>query len=247
LRIGELSVERLAGGGASRILPVGAADSVDRPTERGGGSLGSVGSSGDRGALTSGVNALAAGDAAAVASSFGDAFAPVTRAVRELTTAVGTNTGAISANTSELGNGLRSVLGGFLQPDKGGGGPLSFLKGGLGIAPLALQIAGLFGKKDREPEPLRLFDAPASIAIEAANSEGALNGLRRTDRDQFGHVRAEDSGPRRTQATAQQPQVVVNVSAMDSQSFMDRSGDIARALRDAMLHMHPVNDVIGEI
>ena len=40
---------------------------------------------------------------------------------------------------------------------------------------------------------------------------------------------------------------VVNVSAMDSQSFMDRSGDIARALRDAMLHMHPVNDVIGEI
>jgi hypothetical protein len=34
---------------------------------------------------------------------------------------------------------------------------------------------------------------------------------------------------------------------MDSQSFMDRSSDIARALRDAMLHMHPVNDVIGEI
>jgi hypothetical protein len=94
------------------------------------------------------VNARVAGDATAVANSFGDAFEPVTRAVRELTTAVGTNTGAISANTSELGNGLRSILGGFLQPDKGGGGLLSFLKGGLGVAPLALQIAGLFGKKD---------------------------------------------------------------------------------------------------
>jgi hypothetical protein len=71
--------------------------------------------------------------------------------------------------------------------------------------------------------------------------------LRRTDRDQSGGVRAEEIGPRREQAAAQQAQVIVNVSAMDSQSFMDRSADIARALRDAMLHMHPVNDVIGEI
>jgi hypothetical protein len=34
---------------------------------------------------------------------------------------------------------------------------------------------------------------------------------------------------------------------MDSQSFMDRSNDIARAVRDAMIHMHPLNDVVGEI
>lgn len=242
LRIGELLVERLAGGGANRILPATAVRLDDRRLAGGPGSL----SAGADGAPANGVNAVVAGDATAVASSLGDAFEPVTRAVRDLTAAVGTNTGAVSANTSELGNGLRSVLGGFLQADKGGGGLLSFLKGGLGIAPLALQIAGLFGKDDREPDPLRLFDAPASIAIEAANSEGVLNGLRRTDRDQLGGVRAEDSGPRRAQA-AQQPQVVVQVSAMDSQSFMDRSGDIARALRDAMLHMHPVNDVIGEI
>lgn len=242
LRIGELSVERLAGGGANRILPAPAVSLDDRRLAGGPGSL----SAGTVGAPTSGVNAVAAGDATAVASSLGDAFEPVTRAVRDLTAAVGTNTGAVSANTSELGSGLRSVLGGFLQTDKGGGGLLSFLKGGFGIAPLALQIADLFGKDDREPEPLRLFDAPASIAIEAANSKGVPRGLRRTDRDQFGGVRAEEIGPGRTHA-AQQPQVVVNVSAMDSQSFMDRSGDIARALRDAMLHMHPVNDVIGEI
>ena len=38
-----------------------------------------------------------------------------------------------------------------------------------------------------------------------------------------------------------------NVQALDSQSFMDRSHDIARAVRDAMLHMHPVNDVIDEL
>jgi hypothetical protein len=34
---------------------------------------------------------------------------------------------------------------------------------------------------------------------------------------------------------------------MDSQSFMDRSADIARAVREAMLHMHPLNEVIGEL
>ena len=243
LRVGELSVERLTGGGANRNLTAPGVGVDDR---RVAGSVGSLNSEAD-GRSFGGVNAAVVGDATALASSLGDAFEPVTRAVRDLTAAVGTNTGAVSANTSELGNGLRSLLGGFLQVDKGGGGLLSFLKGGFGIAPLALHIAGLFGKDDREPEPLRSFDAPASIAIEAANSEGVLRGFRRTDRDQFGGIRAEEIGPRRMQAPAQQPQVVVNVSAMDSQSFMDRSGDIARALRDAMLHMHPVNDVIGEI
>ena len=41
--------------------------------------------------------------------------------------------------------------------------------------------------------------------------------------------------------------VTVNVNAMDARSFMDRSDDIARAVRDAMLHMHPLNDVVDEI
>jgi hypothetical protein len=39
----------------------------------------------------------------------------------------------------------------------------------------------------------------------------------------------------------------VNVSAMDSQSFMDRSDDIASAVRAAMLNMHPINDVVADL
>ena len=42
-------------------------------------------------------------------------------------------------------------------------------------------------------------------------------------------------------------QVTVNVSAMDSQSFMDRSGDIASAVREAMLNLHPINDVVANL
>ena len=43
------------------------------------------------------------------------------------------------------------------------------------------------------------------------------------------------------------PQITVNVNAMDSQSFMDRSTDIANAVREAMLNMHPINDVVARL
>jgi hypothetical protein len=41
--------------------------------------------------------------------------------------------------------------------------------------------------------------------------------------------------------------ITVNVQAMDSQSFLDRREDIARAVREAMLHSHSVNDVVSEL
>jgi hypothetical protein len=34
---------------------------------------------------------------------------------------------------------------------------------------------------------------------------------------------------------------------MDSRSFLDHSDDIARAVRDAMLNMHALNDVVSEL
>jgi hypothetical protein len=34
---------------------------------------------------------------------------------------------------------------------------------------------------------------------------------------------------------------------MDSQSFLDRSDDIANAVRAAMLNSHPINDVIASL
>jgi hypothetical protein len=37
------------------------------------------------------------------------------------------------------------------------------------------------------------------------------------------------------------------VQAMDARSFLDRSGDIAAAVRDAMLNMNSINDVVNEL
>jgi hypothetical protein len=42
-------------------------------------------------------------------------------------------------------------------------------------------------------------------------------------------------------------QITIHVSAMDSQSFMDRSTDIANAVREAMLNLHPINDVVASL
>ncbi len=42
-------------------------------------------------------------------------------------------------------------------------------------------------------------------------------------------------------------QVHVHVSALDTQSFMDRSNDIAKAVKNAMLQSSALNDVISEI
>ena len=43
------------------------------------------------------------------------------------------------------------------------------------------------------------------------------------------------------------PQITVNVQAMDARSFLDRSSDIAAAVREAMLNMHSINDVVNEL
>jgi hypothetical protein len=47
--------------------------------------------------------------------------------------------------------------------------------------------------------------------------------------------------------TSQAPMhVTMNISAMDSRSFMDNAPAIAQAVRDAMLHMHPINQLVRE-
>ncbi len=43
------------------------------------------------------------------------------------------------------------------------------------------------------------------------------------------------------------PQITVNVQAMDARSFLDRSSDIAAAVRDAMLNSNSINDVVNDL
>jgi hypothetical protein len=54
------------------------------------------------------------------------------------------------------------------------------------------------------------------------------------------------SQPASTGASSTQ-QITVQVQAMDSQSFLDHSDDIAQAVRRAMLNMSSLNDIVNDL
>ena len=166
------------------------------------------------------------------------------RALADLGQVVTTNTQELGKVSQGLG-GLPSLIAGLAGKAGGGGGILGgLLSGGLGIASLGLGIAKLFsGGSSEQPPAVTKYQAPPSLALEVANTDNAAAGYPVTDRGQADEVRVAAE----TRTMAVQPQVTVNVSAMDSRSFLDHSAEIAQAVRDAMLYMHPVNDLINEL
>lgn len=120
------------------------------------------------------------------------------------------------------------------------------LKNGLGVAPLIGSLIGLFGGgESEEPAPFVKYAMPDSVNIEAAQRGGQIT---TSDYDQMGMARGYGSpSTTGTQTAAGQPQITVNVQAMDARSFLDRSGDIAMAVRDAMLNSNSINDVVNDL
>jgi hypothetical protein len=132
----------------------------------------------------------------------------------------------------------------------GGSGLARFFKSGLGLGSLMGELLGLFGGGDSETaSTLTKYAMPSSLSFEAADTG---DGLSNADYDQTGRARAyggpglsEPSGYATSGANA--PQITVNVQAMDSQSFLDRSTDIAAAVRHAMLNSNSINDVVNDL
>lgn len=132
-------------------------------------------------------------------------------------------------------------------------GALKTIGSGLTLAPLVKGLLRLFGggEDKRELPALEKFELPAPIRTEiglSRNGEsyvvdrGAGDRVRRVD-DTLPAPLSKPVAPVSPAPAA----VTVNVQAMDSQSFMDRRDDIARAVREAMLHSHNVNDVVSEL
>jgi hypothetical protein len=139
--------------------------------------------------------------------------------------------------------------------NSGGGGASSIvstvLESALGVVPLVSGLLGLFGGGDSStPPPLLKYSLPPSIAFDAADTSA---GLTQADYDQSGAPRSYTAQPaggtsQATQATTgSTPQITVNVQAMDARSFLDRSSDIAAAVRDAMLNLNSINDVVNDL
>jgi len=127
----------------------------------------------------------------------------------------------------------------------GGGGAVldtitGVLGGGLGLSPLITGLIGLFGGGDSSsvPPPLTPYLRPSPIHLDAGFSDAGGGAPFAVDAAQ---------GIPRAVTNAAPAQITVQVQAMDSQSFLDRSHDIAMAVRQAMLETTVLNDVLREV
>ena len=168
----------------------------------------------------------------------------VSNKLDDLITATLTQAQVTAANTLAVAQGATS------QSSGGGSGSTlsaigsvasSFLGGG--IVPLISGLIDLFsGGGSDAPPALTRYAPPASLNFAAANGplDSSVSGLKGVSYDQSGQ-------PRATGSNSAPQTITIQVQAMDSQSFLDHSQDIASAVREAMLNMHPLNDVIGDM
>jgi hypothetical protein len=159
-------------------------------------------------------------DLSASLSQAGQQIAQLQSAYQQQASLIAANTQAIQGNTTaQSSHSALSAVGGAATSLLGGGA--------LGLlSPLISGIASLFGGSST-PKPLPIYTPPPPVAIDATLNSAAPN--------------AAPGG------TSSPTQVTVNVNAMDSQSFMDHSDDIANAVREAMLNMHPINGVVASL
>jgi hypothetical protein len=152
-------------------------------------------------------------------------------------------TESLVGNTQALMDSLTSKVSGAAgTAGASAGNVLTNVVGSMfGLSPIISGVLNLLGVgKHETPPPLMEFALPQAVkqdmGIQADNSFAALT---------YGDAGVAKSAPA---ATASQPaQINVQVQAMDSRSFMDRSDDIARAVKEAMLHSHSLNDVVVDL
>lgn len=188
-------------------------------------------------------------------NQFASLFSQLLRVLGVLGTAHLANTAATTANTAATVQNSTATAGlGAGGAEGGSGGLLGKLLGGfsrgLSIASLGLSLFSLFRGPQQSRLDLKPFQAPTPLSLEVANTDNILRGLPRFDFSADGTPRPMDaaaSSAATGAATGQSPmQVTVNVSAMDSRSFLDNAPILAQAVREAMLHMHPINQLVRE-
>lgn len=159
-------------------------------------------------------------------------FQTQTTTTRENTEALqrATQTQGAGASFASTAANVARTAGGAL----GGGTLLSPVLGGL------LRLFGV-GGRPTPPEPLPTFSLPRPVTLDGMIQANGTSALATTQYAQDGLPRAVSPAPPANRA------VTVNINALDSRSFLDHSDDIARAVRQAMLDSHSLNDVIAEI
>ena len=215
---------------------------------------------------SSAAQATVSGTTAAGTTAGGsDSTAGATRGSSDFT--AGATDGGSTSNAGTSSDGNTSNAGAT-----GGGGitaesiATTVLESGMGMVPLIVGLLGLFGGGGTPAPPaLVKYAMPDPIYFEGADTGSDAIGA---DYDQMGMPRAYTAAPGGASAPASgmaapggsgasgvpsgpsgapAPQITVNVQAMDSRSFLDHSSEIAQAVRDAMLNLNSINDVVNDL
>lgn len=181
-----------------------------------------------------GVTGSGGADSSASMSQASQEISRLEAQFRQQSTLIQANTQALQNNTTAHGGG--SAI-------SGAGSTASGILGhGLGLlSPIVSGIMSLFGVgSSSSSTALPYYTAPPSVQF-----SDTLRAVTPAPAVASGGAAGAGATAGGVNTTSSSPQVTVNVSAMDSQSFMDRSSDIANAVRQAMLNLHPINDVVA--
>jgi hypothetical protein len=204
-------------------------------------------------ALLGGSNAQSGGGASAEAggdsgtSALTAQLTSLTQQLQQLQTINQTQIQTLEANTTALGQNT-SAKGSTGESTGSKVGSTLEDVFGLGLSPLISGLVSLFGGGgSSQPAPLVPFIAPPSVSATggiSSSSSGAFS----VDTAAGGLPRPVPSASSTSAAApAQTTQITVQVNAIDSQSFLDHSDDIAQAVRQAMLTSTTLNDVIRAV
>ena len=152
--------------------------------------------------------------------------------------ALGSNTQAVTENTSSrsasgVAQSVASTLG----------------KTALSMMPLVGIFSQLFGGGDQpqtQATPVK-YTPPPAINIDGTTAFSSAAPQSAPTAAVVPTPAPAASQPASAPAVSAAPQVTIQVQAMDSRSFMDHSQEIAQAVREAMLNMSPLNDVVSDL
>jgi len=207
------------------------------------GSAGPLGATGSSGGRTSG-SSTTTDLSSLLQGSVKDVTDQITALTSQITTLNSTEQNQISVtqdNTQALAQNTTTKGGGSSVGSTVGNVASSVLGGGLSLSPIIGGLIGLFGggAGNQTLAAPPVFRLPTPIQADAGLTGGAPG--------QVVPVSYDAGGQPRTQASSPAPQVTVQVNAMDSQSFLDHSDEIASAVRQALLSSNSLSDVISDL
>lgn len=195
-------------------------------------------SPGGSGSSSSLISAMTGGLSGGPGSDVTEQVATLSKYLNDLRAAQQLSVDSTNENTRALvQNTLTKAAGGSTSSTAGS--LLSGIFGStFGLSPILKGLFSLFGGSNTQPvQPLAPFTLPPAM-----HYEGAYSSANR------GQISSIDYGQNGAPKVAASPTTVqIQVNAMDSRSFLDHSADIAKAVREAMLHSSSLNDVISDL